>query len=187
MNRFVDLCLWGLGALLTAALTHFVAILILPDVAPHNAYQRLADAYGKTGMIVLPAAQPGDHVIPFRDPAVIQGICFFDLTKAPVRIKANVVEGRMLSLSFRTRAGKIFYSMTDRGVLSKTIDVRLVSEAQLAALEARDDEDKAPAPELRLQAPANTGLVVASAFVGRPGERDIAEAWVKAVTCQPAP
>jgi uncharacterized membrane protein len=187
MERFVNFCLWGLGVALIAALTHFIAILILPDIAPRNAYQRLADAYGDKGLIILPTAQPADHVIPFRDLAVAQGVCFFDLTKAPMRIKAQVEEGRMVSLSFRTRTGKIFYSMTDRGVLNKMIDVHLVTEAQLAGLEARDDENNASVPELRLQAPANTGLVVASAFIGRPGEQDNAEAWVKAVDCEPAP
>jgi uncharacterized membrane protein len=188
MDRLVRFCLWGLAILLIAALTHFIAILILPYVAPRNAYHRLANAYGGKGIVILPAAKPGDDVIPFRDPTLVQGICFFDLTQAPVRIKAKVKAGRMMSLSFRTSTGKIFYSLTDRGVLNNMIDIRLVSEAQLAALEARDDDDnKAPAPELRLQAPANTGLIVASAFISRPSEQNEAEAWVKTVTCQPAP
>jgi uncharacterized membrane protein len=187
MDRLVRLCLWGLAVLLTAALTHLTAILLLPEVATRDAYHRLADAYGGTGMILLSPARPGDHAIPFRDPAVVQGICFFDLAKAPVRIKANIEEGRMLSLSFRTRTGKIFYSMTDRGALDRKIDVRLVSEVQLAELEARDDENKAPAPELRLQAPAATGLLVATTLIARPGEQDGAEARVKAVTCRPEP
>ncbi|MGD0632781.1 MAG: hypothetical protein ABSA13_00685 [Beijerinckiaceae bacterium] len=174
--------------LLNAVLTHLTAILLLPEVATRDAYHRLADAYGGgPGMILLPPAKPGDHVVPFRDPAVVQGVCFFDLAKAPVRIKANIEEGRMLSLSFRTRTGKIFYSMTDRGALDRKIDVRLVSEAQLAELEARDDENKAPAPELRLQAPSATGLVVATALIARPGEQDGAEVRIKAVTCRPDP
>lgn len=187
MDRLIRFCLWGLATLLVAALTHWTAILLLPSIAPGDAYHRLMAAYGGPGMILLPPAKPGDRVIPFRDPAAVQGICFFDLAKAPVRIKTNIEEGRMLSLSFRTRTGKIFYSMTDRGALDRKIDVRLVSEAQLADLEARDDETKAPPPELRLQAPTATGLVVATALVTRPGERDGAETRIKGVTCQPEP
>ena len=177
---------------LTAGLTHLVAILLLPGVATRDAYDLLAardpakGATSRTGMTLLAPARPGDTLIPFRDPATVQGLCFFDLGKAPVRVRAKVGEGRLLTLSFRTRDGRVFYSMTDRAALRGSIDIRLVTPAQLETVVDGDDEDGLP-EELRLKAPAATGLMVATALIARPSDRADAEARIKAIECEPEP
>ena len=173
---------------LVAGLTHLVAVLLLPDVATRDAYDLLAaHGYGRDGMSVLPPARPGDTLIPFRDPAAVQGLCFFDLAKAPFRIRTKVEEGRLLTLSFRTRDGRIFYSMTDRAALRGSIDIRLVTPAQLETVADGDDEDAGLPEELRLKAPATAGLIVATALIARPGGRADAEARIKAIECKPEP
>ena len=178
---------------LVAGLTHLVAILLLPDVATRDAFDLLAargprkDGAARDGMALLPPARPGDTLIPFRDPAAVQGLCFFDLAKAPVRVRTTVGEGRLLSLSFRTRDGRVFYSMTDRAALRGTIDIRLVTPAQLETVADGDDEDAGLPEELRLKAPATTGLVIATALIARPGDRADAEARIKAIACKPEP
>ncbi len=178
---------------LVAGLTHFVAILLLPDVATRDAYDLLAthapatNAGGRNGLSLLAPARPGDTLIPFRDPATVQGLCFFDLGKAPVRVRTKVEEGRLLTLSFRTRDGRIFYSMTDRAALRGTIDIRLVTPAQLETVVDGDDEDAGLPEELRLKAPATTGLMIATALIARPGDRADAEARIKAIECKPEP
>ncbi len=178
---------------LVAGLTHLVAILLLPDVATRDAYDLLAardpatSAPGPNGLALLAPARPGDTLIPFRDPAAIQGLCFFDLAKAPVRVRTKVGEGRLLTLSFRTRDGRIFYSMTDRAALRGTIDIRLVTPAQLQTVVDGDDEDAGLPEELRLKAPATTGLMIATALIARPSERADAEARIKAIECKPEP
>jgi uncharacterized membrane protein len=173
--------------LLVAGLTHFVAILLLPGVATKDAFHLLASRGAQNRMTLLPASQPGDALIPFRDPSTVQGICFFDLTRAPVRIRTNTEEGRLLTISFRTPDGKIFYSMTDRAAFHHTIDIRLVTAAQLSAVEDSDDDDAGLPSELRLKAPTLTGLIVATALVGRRSEAQDADAIIKAVTCAPEP
>ena len=180
---------------LVAGLTHFVAILLLPDVATRDAYDLLAthapatNAGGRNGLSLLAPARPGDTLIPFRDPATVQGLCFFDLGKAPVRVRTKVEEGRLLTLSFRTRDGRIFYSMTDRAALRGTIDIRLVTPAQLQAIEDDEDtgSDEEVPSELRLKVPAARGLMVATALITRPSDRADAEARIKAIECKPEP
>lgn len=193
--RLPDLLPIAVGILivgLVAGLTHLVAILLLPTVATRDAYDLLA-AYAKktkpdgNGMVLLGPARPGDTLIPFRDPAAVQGLCFFDLAAAPVRIKTKVEEGRLLTLSFRTRDGRIFYSMTDRASVHGGIDIRLVTAPQLAAVAEGDDEDAGLPEELRLKAPLRTGLVIATALIARPSERADAEARIKAIECKPEP
>lgn len=178
---------------LVAGLTHLVAILLLPDVATRDAYDLLAARgtgnHGATqgGLALLPPARPGDTLIPFRDPAAVQGLCFFDLAKAPVRIRTKVEQGRLLTLSFRTREGRVFYSMTDRAALRGGIDIRLLTPTQLETVVDGDDEDAGLPEELRLKAPATAGLMVATALIAHPGDRADAEARIKAIECKPEP
>ena len=157
--------------LLVAALTHLTAILLLPKVATRDAYDLLAGQAAANRMTLFASARPGDKTVPFRDPATVQGLCYFDLSKGPVRVRSKTEDGRLLTLSFRTREGRIFYSMTDRAALRDTIDIRLLTPAQLADVVASDDEDQGLPEELRLQPPTSTGLLVATALVGRPSER----------------
>ncbi|WP_158810006.1 hypothetical protein [Beijerinckia sp. L45] len=187
MNRLIGVLPWLLATLLVAGLTHFTAILILPKVATRDAFDRLAAQGGVDHMVLLPSSGPDGTVIPFLDPATVQGLCFFDVGKTPVRLKARVEAGRLLTLSFRTREGRIFYAMTDRAALHDTIDIRLVTESQLQQVEAGDDEEQGLPSELRLKAPAPKGLIVATALVARPGDRQEAEARIKAIDCRPEP
>jgi len=168
---------------LVAGLTHFSAILLLPTVATRDSYHLLQGHGASDHMAIFPPNRPGDTLIPFRDPAAVQGLCFFDLGKGPVRVRTKTEEGRLLTLSFRTPTGKIFYSMTDRASLRNTIDIRLLTEAQLAAVVASDDEDQGLPEELRLKAPSRRGLIVATALIARPSERADAEDRIKAITC----
>lgn len=171
--------------LLIAALTHLSAILLLPRVATKDAYTLLSANRPVGRMTLLPPSRPGDTLVPFRDPATVQGVCFFDLGKSPFRVKAKAEEGQLLTLSFRTPEGKIFYSMTDRAALHDKIDIRLVTGEQLEKVEDNDDEDQGLPEELRLRAPSLKGLVVATVLVSRPSEAQDAEARVKGITCAP--
>lgn len=173
---------------LVAGLTHLSAVLLLPNVATRDAYDLLASQdFRRNAMTLLAPSRPGDKLIPFRDPAAVQGLCFFDLAKAPVRVKTKTEEGRLLTLSFRSRDGRIFYSMTDRAALHGAIDIRLVTPAQLEEVTAGDDEDAGLPEELRLKSPTTSGLMVATALIARPSERADAEARIKAIECKAEP
>ena len=190
---------WTVGAvivLLVAGLTHLLAILMLPSVATKDAYTLLADRHDDAAakapphagrMTLLAASRPSDRTIPFRDPATVQGLCFFDLSKTPFRIKTKVEDGRLLTMSFRMPNGRIFYSMTDRAAFHDVIDIHLVTDAQLKAVEANDDEDQGLPSELRLKAPGLKGLVVATALIARPSDAHDAEERIKAISCAPEP
>ena len=187
MMRPLSLLVGAAIVLLVAGLTHLSAILLLPKVATRDAYDLLAGLGASDHMKIFPPARPGDSLIPLRDPATVQGLCFYDLSKGPVRVKTQTEDGRLLTLSFRTREGKIFYSMTDRAALRSTIDIRLVTAAQLADISADDDEDEGLPEELRLQAPTLKGLVVATSLIARPSERTDAENRIAAIKCASEP
>ncbi len=185
MGRLLHAMPWLLGALLVAAMTHVLAILILPRVATRDAYDRLAPLAARDHMTLIPASTAADGLPAFRDPATAQAVCFFDLGRNAARIQARVEDGRLLTLSFRTREGKIFYAMTDRAAFKSAIDIRLLSDDQLAALEGNDEEGQGLSPELRLRAPALKGMVIATTLVTRPSDREDAEARLKKISCGP--
>ncbi len=68
---------------LCAGLTHLASVLLLPSFAPRDAITLLAARDPPNRMAVLQPNRPGAGVIPFGDPATVQGVCPFDLTKAP--------------------------------------------------------------------------------------------------------
>jgi uncharacterized membrane protein len=185
-DRLFSLLLYATGGLFVAALVHLVAILVMPQVAPRDAYARLG-AFAKPGqMMLLPQALPGHQLTPFEDPALAQAVCLYDLANGPLHLHADLPDNRLLTVSFRTRTGQIFYSMTDRASLHGTIDVRIMTQAQLDAEQASDDdENDQPLKELRLVAPDSKGFVLVNALANYPSERADAEAEVKSVSCAP--
>ncbi|MGP8231622.1 MAG: hypothetical protein ACLQL2_03020 [Methylovirgula sp.] len=185
-DRFFSLLLYATGVLFVAALVHIVAILVMPQVAPRDAYTRLA-VFAKPGqMTLLPRPLPGHQLTPFEDPAVAQAVCLYDLASGPLHLHADLPDNRLLTVSFRTRTGQVFYSMTDRASLHGTIDVRIMTQPQLDAEQENDDDDNdQPLKELRLVAPDTRGFVLVNALSTHPSERADTEAEVKSVSCAP--
>jgi uncharacterized membrane protein len=185
--RFQAFLLYLTGAVFVAALVHIVAILVMPRVASHDAYTQLTALAKPDQMTLLPRAEPGHEMAPFEDPAVAQAVCLYDLGSGPLHLHADLPDNRLLTVSFRTRTGEIFYSMTDRASLHGTIDVTIMTQAQLDATQADDsDEDNdQPLKELRLVAPDSKGFILVDALSTYPSERADAEAEVKSVACAP--
>lgn len=184
MTRFFALLLYGLAVAFVAGCVHLVSILTMPQLAPHDAFARLeALASGKQPFL-LPQPLPGKEITPFEDPAVVQAACMFDLTQAPLRVEATVDDDALLTLSFRSRTGRVFYSMTDRASVHGKIDIRVMTAAQLQAAQAEDDEDNPP-QELRIVAPQMQGFLLINALASFPSERAAAEARALSVGCAP--
>ena len=185
-DRFFGLLLYVTGAIFVAGLVHIVAILVMPRVAPRDAYTRLAVLARPGQMTLLPPALPGHQLTPFADPAVVQAVCLYDLASGPLHLHADLPGNRLLTVSFRTRTGEVFYSMTDRASLHGTIDVRIMTQPQLdAEQENEGDDNDQPLKELRLVAPDAKGFVLVNALSTYPSERADAEAEVKSVSCAP--
>ncbi len=181
-DRFFSFLLYFAGIVLVAGVVHFASILAMPELAPHDAYARLS-ALAKPGqMVLLPTALPGHEITPFEDPALAQAVCLYDLSSGPLHLHAELEDPGLLTLSFRTRSGRVFYSMTDQAALHGTIEVRIMTAPQLEAVEENEDEDE-PLQELRLVAPDMKGFVLVNALAAFPSERAEAEARVTSISC----
>jgi uncharacterized membrane protein len=189
LDRFLTFLLYALGVALVAGFVHILVILLMPHVAPHDGFARLIprSESGKTGdLILLQRPLPGHQTTPFSDPAVAQGFCLFDLDKGPLYVHGNLTAGGLVTLSFRTKSGRIFYAMTDKATQHGAVDIRVLTAAQREALEG-DDDDQEPLQELRLVAPEKVGFVLISAFVPFPSAWEQSEEQIKSLTCSVEP
>jgi uncharacterized membrane protein len=180
--RFGGAALFAAATLVIAALVHFCVVLVIPIVAAHDAYARLAEL-GPPGVTTpLPRAAPGERRFPWDDPALAGAFCRFDLAAGPVRVKAPIGRAGFASLSFHTRHGAVFYALTDRAATRGRMEAVIVSPAQLRVLAAHDDEDN-PSQDLRVVSPTSEGFVVIRAFSELPSLYAAATDEAQAMSC----
>ncbi|HET6374751.1 MAG TPA: hypothetical protein VFF88_01755 [Methylocella sp.] len=186
IDRLLPALLWLLGVLTVAGITHIAAIFALPKILMKDPYAQIAMTAKPAEFTLLPLSGSASPAIPFADPALVQAVCPYDLTQGALRLHADTGGDRLLTLSFRTAEGEVFYSMTDLAAQQGKMDLVVLTAAQLDAAEANDDEDN-PSPELRLVAPQKKGMVIAGALALYPGERGEAEERIKSVSCMAEP
>lgn len=182
IDRLLAALLWLLGVLAIAGITHIVAVFTLPELAAKDTYARISELAKPGQLTNLPPSSSDRQLMPFADPAMVQSVCPFDLSQGGFRLHADVEGSKLLTFSFRTAAGQVFYSMTDLAAQQGKIDVVVLTAAQLEIIEAGDDEDD-PSQDLRLVAPEPHGFVFVSALAAYPSDRADAQERVKPVDC----
>jgi len=188
-DRILDFLPWSIAALLLAGVVHIVSILLMPLVAPSDAYHRLlaaakSQAPSPNGVVMLDAAAPDNQPLPFEDPAVVKGACVYDLSGGLLRLTAPVDGEHFLGISFHNAAGPVFHAVTDRGANKGKIEIVLGQAPQIEDLEEADPDDGPPPSETRVTAPAPRGFVLIRAFAKRGSDVERARAAVNAVKCE---
>jgi uncharacterized membrane protein len=181
-RRLIDVMTVVLSAAMIAALVHIAAILVIPLYATRDAFARLSSLGPVNATIALEQPGPQARRLPYRDPAVASAFCRFDLAAGPVRVRAPADGSGFISLSFHTRRGGIFYAITDKAATHGVLEALVVTEKQLRALEAKDDEDT-PVQDLRVVSTAKEGFVMIRAFSEEPSLYPRAEAQARALAC----
>jgi uncharacterized membrane protein len=187
LDRFLDWLPWLLATVCVAGSVHIVSILLMPEVAPRNAFARLAAAARQAeatpqGVALLPRAAPGAEIMPFEDPAFAEGVCLFDLSKGMMRVSTDADPEDFLSLSFHARTGRIFHAVTDRSAIKGKIEVMIGDAGQIETLESADEE--APPSQVRVTSPTKRGFVLIRSLAKRASDRDRAEARLRTVSCE---
>lgn len=173
------------AAIILAALVHFVVVLAAPYVASDDAFTRLATRGDVNATVLLPRADPAHRDFPYADPAVAMAFCRFDLAAGPIRVKAPVGQS-FASISFHTRRGLVFFSLTDKASTHGAIDAVIGTQDQVQTLAENDNEEE-PSRDLRVTAPAREGYVLIRAFSELPSLYPRAEAEAERLACKPEP
>jgi uncharacterized membrane protein len=186
-DRLLDWAPWLLATVCVAGSVHIISILLMPEVAPRNAFARLAAAAQSaettpTGVALLPRETPGAEVLPFEDPAFAEGVCLFDLSKGMMRVSTDADPEDLLALTFHARTGLVFHAVTDRSAIKGKIDVLIGDPRQIETLEGEDEE--APQSQVRVTSPTKRGFVLIRSLIKRPTDRERAEQRLRTVTCE---
>ncbi|MBL8589239.1 MAG: hypothetical protein JNK46_11975 [Methylobacteriaceae bacterium] len=182
LDRALSLAPWLAATLMTAAIVHLASILLMPALAPRDAFARLETLAPRASLTPLAPARPGREIAPFGDPAMAVAICRYDLRDGPLRLRAELTGDDFVSFSFHARGAAIFYAMTDKAAFRGVIDVLVVTPQQLEALEAADPEDEIPA-ETRLVSPTLEGFVYMRSLAALPWQAEEAAARLRKVEC----
>lgn len=183
-DRYFDYLPWVAATLLIAGVVHIVSVLLMPTVAPRDAYARALAAVGGAPtdrLVALAPMKPGFEIFPFEDPAFAEGVCVYDLAKGLLRVTAPADGEDYLAISFHARAGRIYHAVTDRAAIKGKIDIVIGDARQIEALQAADEE--APPQEVRLTAPTKRGFVLVRSLAKRPSDQARARGRLETVAC----
>jgi uncharacterized membrane protein len=170
-----------IAGVLLGGVVHLVSVLALPRIASQDAYSRLTPLTKVNAVTALPAADPGNTLMPYLDPAFATAVCRYDLSGGPIKLAVPVSQA-YTSVSFYTRSDVAYYAINDRSAGRKVIELDLMTEAQHADLP--EDEDVTAADRLIIDSPTVTGLIVLKALAPEPGLTPQAQASLAASSCK---
>jgi len=170
---------YALVFVVVAGLAHIVSLFAVPKLARGDAFHWLAqDAPIHAVAIVEPSRlRSATHI----DPNFALGVCRYDLSGGPVRIRVPLSES-FTSVTFAELGAGVFASVSDRAATSGSLDVVLATPAQAAKIASLDEEDQV-VEELRIRAPRLRGLAILSVFIDRPSARERANATLTQARC----
>jgi len=169
--------------LVLAGLIHIVAVLALPMLAPKNGYTRLAALGPANTMIQLPAAAPGQHVLPMMAPDVRYAFCRYDLAGGPVRLTATVAD-ELLLIALYTPEGENFYSVVGADVKREQVQLIIITGDQTVE-EAGVDAPETSDNVIVVNAPMSEGIALLRLPLAGPSRASFAERALQATSCGP--
>jgi len=172
---------WIVAGLMLGAIVHIVSILMMPALSGQDATTRLRALATLNHLQLLPRVTPERMALPFDDPDLATGICPFDISAMPLRIKVPAGE-EFLTVSFLQPGGSIFYALSDHATANGMLDIRLADKAQMTEIEAEDPGDEAVS-ELRVPAKSLIGVVLIKALANDRAQLANAEARISRATC----
>lgn len=181
-QRGIVAALTLLAIVLAAGMVHVASLLIVPRVAPDDAFARLAAKTPEGSMSVLPRGGSPDAVLPNGDPSVASAVCRYDLHRGPLRVVAPLGSEAFVAVTLHSRSGVAFYGLNDRSRNEDRLELVVMTVRQLEDAKVRDAAD-APAHDVRVIAPEAQGFVMVDTLP-RVGGYAEARRALSAVSCR---
>jgi uncharacterized membrane protein len=173
--------LFALGLFVAvAALAHLASLWIAPRLVMQRAMAAVAGPNPPA-----PALPPlTDHTqrrVVMPSPDLAYAVCVWDVSRRPLRIRADPKWPRYWSLALYADNSDNFYVLNDRMAGSRAVDLWLVSP------HAGDLGTRPPAGALRITAPTDKGLLLMRVLVGDArAEASAAETARRTLSCESA-
>lgn len=148
-----------LAVVFVAGIVHIASLLLVPRVAPADAFARLAAAAPEGSVSVLPRGGSPEAVLPGRDPSVASAVCRYDLDRGPLRVSATLDDEAFVAVTLHARSGVAFYGLNDRAGNDGKLELVVMTAAQLDDAQSKDSPD-APVRDVRVVAPQRQGFVM---------------------------
>jgi len=178
----IRLLLWLLGGILLGGIVHLATVLLLPDMATHDAYSRLSPLAPVNRVTPIPMPSPDSAAMPYMDPAFAMSVCRYDLTDGPLKFSVPISQA-YTSVSFYTRSDVAYYAINDRAAGRRVIELDLMTTDQRNDLP--DNEEITAADRLIVESPTTTGLILIKALAPEPGLLAAARSALAAAQCRP--
>jgi uncharacterized membrane protein len=180
---FGGIAAFMLGTLFLAGAIHICTILLVPLLARHDGWSRLAPLAGDTRFAELGVVGPGAANVVGLDPLFINGACRLRLGEAPAALTVAARE-RFWSLALYDPKGTVIFSLNDRTAVEGRLDMLVVGPAQKAEV-----RQGAPADDqtVVVEAEANDLVALLRLFAPTPAAQAEARRILAAAECVPAP
>lgn len=177
-ERGIVAALTLLAILMVAGMVHIASLLIVPRVAPGDAYARLGAVAPEGVVTVLPR---GATALPALDPSVASAVCRYDLGRGPLRVSAALGAEAFVALSLHARSGVVFYGLNDRAGDEGRIALVVMTRGQFDEAQAGDVQGS-PVRDVRVVAPERRGFVMVD-MLPRVGGIEDARRALSSVSC----
>jgi uncharacterized membrane protein len=180
---FGGIAAFMLGTLFLAGAIHICTILLVPLLARHDGWSRLAPLAGNARFSELGVVGPGAANVVGLDPLFINGACRLRLGEAPAALTVAARE-RFWSVALYDPKGTVIFSLNDRTAVEGRLDMLVVSPAQNAEI-----RQGAPADDqtVVVEAEANDLVALLRLFAPTPAAQAEARRILAAAECVPAP
>ena len=133
--------LFAVGGIMLAGIIHIVSVLQVPAFAPQDTWSRIADIAPLDRFLRIKADGEDDAVrIPMLDPMMEHAVCRYSLETGAVRMRATLPD-TYWSVALYNRRGENIFSINDRAVATKDLDMLVLTPDQLAIIRENPPEE----------------------------------------------
>jgi uncharacterized membrane protein len=164
-------------AMVVAGMVHIGTVLRLAYRPDTDAY-RVVEALAPGAPLQTFAAPPdADRLVPYRDPAMAEAFCLFDLSAGAIEVSLPVNPLDFAVVSVHGDDGGVLYTLTNGAAVGGAITLSLTLQAAAGA-------DDAPAGALRVPLPKPRGFVMVQALADLPSQRQEAAEASRRLSCR---
>jgi uncharacterized membrane protein len=169
---------WRIGATLTLAVAvHLLAVWALPRVIMGRVLTA-SQTQGAGGVLLPPMTDASSRRIVMPSPDLLYATCAFDLSTAPLRIRADPKTPRYWSIALYADNSDNFFVINDREAAGQPVDIVLIGPKAYAQAPVL------PAGASVIDAPSTRGLLLMRVLVADyAAEKSAVEAARRTLNC----
>lgn len=166
---------WTLATVLFAAVGHVATVLYSQLTLQSVAVAQIAENSPANQLVQFDTKTAGFISTPYSSPDISYSYCSFDISAKPLRIRVSI-PSTYWSMAAYTQNGVNFYTISDRQIESKTLEIVVASKKHKGQLEAGTTI---------VSPPSDTGLLLFRTFIPNRSLTEVVQIQMKETSCMP--